>query len=102
MRRPELRAPLLAELEGIDRVVLLGDALELRHGPLREPLATGREFLTELGAALGSAGEVVIVPGNHDHHLLDPWLERRARRAAPPPLGLESAVDWRAGEPLAT
>ena len=102
MRRPELRAPLLAALEGIDRVVLLGDVLELRHGPLREALASGREFLTELGEAVGPDGEVVIVPGNHDYHLLSAWLERRARDGAPPPLGLESAVDWRAGEPLAT
>jgi hypothetical protein len=102
LRRAELRAPLLAALDGVDRVVLLGDVLELRHGPVREPLAIAREFLAELGETLGAGGEVVIVPGNHDHHLLDPWLERRSRRGAPPPLGLESAVDWRAGEPLAT
>jgi hypothetical protein len=102
LRRPELRAPLLAALAGVNRVVLLGDVLELRHGPVRQSLATGRELLGEVGAALGPDGEVVIVPGNHDHHLLDPWLERRARRDAPAPLGLESVVDWRAGEPLAT
>ena len=83
-------------------MVLLGDVLELRHGPLRDSLATGREFLAALGEALGDGGEVLIVPGNHDYHLLAPWLERRARRGVPPPLGLESAVDWRAGEPLAT
>jgi hypothetical protein len=82
--------------------VLLGDALELRHAPLREPLAIGRDFFAELGETLGAGSEVVIVPGNHDHHLLAPWLERRARRDAPPPLGLESEVNWRAGEPLAT
>jgi hypothetical protein len=76
--------------------------LELRHGPLREALVAGRDFLAELGDAVGSAGEVVIVPGNHDHYLLSAWLERRARRGPPPPLGLESVVDWRAGEPLAT
>ena len=44
---------------------------------------------------------VTIVPGNHDHRLLAPWLERRARDREPAPLGLEAAVDWRAGEPLA-
>ena len=81
--------------------MLLGDVLELRHGPLHEPLATGRDFFAALGEALGDRGEVVIVPGNHDHHLLAAWLERRGRCGAPPPLGLESAVDWRAGEPLA-
>ena len=36
------------------------------------------------------------MPGNHDHELLAPWLERRARDGPPPPLGLETAVD---GEP---
>ena len=33
LRRPELRAALLEELAGVDRLVLLGDVLELRHGP---------------------------------------------------------------------
>jgi hypothetical protein len=82
--------------------VLLGDVLELRHGPLREALNAGREFLVELGRALGAGTEVVIVPGNHDHHLLAPWLERRARLGEPAPLGLETAVRWEAGDPLAT
>jgi predicted phosphodiesterase len=102
LRRPALRAPLLAALEGVDRVVLLGDVLELRHGPLREALATGREFLVELGRTLGAGTEVIVVPGNHDYHLLSAWLERRARCESPPPLGLESDVDWCAGDPLET
>jgi hypothetical protein len=42
------------------------------------------------------------VPGNHDHELVAAWRERTSRRGAPLPLGLESAVDWRAGEVLAT
>jgi hypothetical protein len=81
--------------------VLLGDLLELRHGPLREALAAAREPLSEMGAALGSEAEVVILAGNHDHHLVEPWLGRRALNGAAAPLGLESAVDWIAGEPLA-
>ena len=28
--------------------------------------------------------ELVIVPGNHDHHLIEPWLERRALDGAGP------------------
>jgi hypothetical protein len=83
-------------------VVLLGDVLELRHGPVRDALATAWPVLAEIGEALGPGREVVIVPGNHDHHLLGAWLERRAREAPPPPLGLETPVDWREGEPLAT
>jgi hypothetical protein len=82
--------------------VLLGDVIELRNGPVRDALGAAEEPLHQIGAALGEGGEVVIVPGNHDHHLVEPWLERRARAAPPPPMGLESAVDWRAGEALDT
>lgn len=85
-----------------ERLVLLGDLIELRHGPERDTLAAARGFLTALGTALGSEREVVIVPGNHDHHLLDAWSERRARQGPPPPLGIGAEVDWRPGETLAT
>lgn len=93
---------LLDALEGYDRLVLLGDIVELRQGPVREALAAGEQALRAIGAALGPGREVVIVPGNHDHHLLSAWLERRARRRPPPPLGLEMAVERKAGETLAT
>lgn len=101
LRRPELRAPLLAALGGIDRLVLLGDAIELRQGPLRDALAIARPFFEEVGAALGDGAEVVLVPGNHDHQLVQPWLERRRRDAEPPPLGLEQRASWEASDPVA-
>jgi len=100
VRRPELRASLLGALEGIERVVLLGDTLELRHGPVREALAAAEGFLRDLGAALGPGREVVLVAGNHDHHLFEPWLERRARGSEPPPLELEETVAGPRGELL--
>ena len=81
--------------------MLLGDIIELRQGPARDALGVGRPILEALGEALGDGAEVVIVPGNHDHHLLSGWLDRRARTAPPSPLELEQPVDWRAGEPLA-
>jgi hypothetical protein len=77
--------------------VLLGDALELRHGPQREAIAAAAPVLAELGAAVE---QIVLVPGNHDHALLWPWLARR-RRSDAPPLSLEEDVDWEPGEPLA-
>ena len=101
LRSPDLRGPLLEAAASCRRLVLLGDVLELRHGPQRDALAVAREPLTELGGALPPGSEVVIIPGNHDHHLLAAWFERRARRGPPPALGLESAVDWQPGEPLA-
>jgi hypothetical protein len=94
LRRERERAALLAALSGVDRLVLLGDLLELRHGPLRDALAAAVPVLRELGSAVP---EVVVVPGNHDHALLRGWLERRDCD----PLGLESDVQWAPGEPLA-
>jgi hypothetical protein len=101
LRDRRRRARLIAGLAGCDRLVLLGDVLELRHGPLHEALAAAREGLSEIGSALGPDAEVVILAGNHDHHLVEPWLWRRALGAAAPALGLETDVDWAAAEPLA-
>jgi hypothetical protein len=81
--------------------VLLGDALELRQGPVRDALAAARPLLTELGEALGSGGEVVLVPGNHDHQLVEPWLERRRRDGPPQPLGLAERPMWAHGDAVA-
>ncbi|MGH2886982.1 MAG: hypothetical protein ACRDPA_30545, partial [Solirubrobacteraceae bacterium] len=93
LRRDRERAALVARLAAFDRLVLLGDTVELRHGPARDALADAAPVLRELGSAVG---EVVVVAGNHDHALLRGWLERRETA----PLGLQSAVDWDAREPL--
>jgi hypothetical protein len=73
----------------------------LRHGPMRDAIEAAAPVLAAIGEALGSEREVVVVPGNHDHELVRAWSDRTARRSAPPPLGLATALDWRAGEPLA-
>ena len=103
LRDRRRRAPLLSALTGCDRLVLLGDILELRHGPLHEALAVAREPLTEMGAALGPGGEAILLAGNHDHYLVHPWSQRRANTdppAPPPPLGSETEVDWIGGDTL--
>jgi hypothetical protein len=87
----------VARLPEFDRLVLLGDTLELRHGPVRDALAAGAPVLRELAGALGAGSEVVVVPGNHDHALLRGWLERRDPSV---PLALEAAVDPDPREPL--
>jgi hypothetical protein len=101
VRGEEVRAPLLRALAGFDRLVLLGDVLELRQGPVREALRASEAVFRDLAAALGSGRQIIIVPGNHDHHLLGPWLERRSLTTTPAPLGLQTAVSWGAGEALA-
>lgn len=92
LRRPDLREPLLREVAGVDRVVLLGDVLELRHGPVHESMLAARAFFEELGAALAGR-ELVITAGNHDHALVEPWLAARAVDHEPPPLGLEQTLE---------
>lgn len=101
LRRAEPRARLLEAAAGCERLVLLGDVIEFRHGPLSEALDAAEPVLEEIAAALGAGRQVLLVPGNHDHRLLREWLGRRAADAAPPPLGLEAAVEWRDDEPLA-
>ena len=98
LRRPAFREVLWAALSDADEVVLLGDVVELRDMPLADAIGIARPFFDELGAAIGD-GRVVIVPGNHDHHLLDDWLEGRRLDGAEP-LALEERIQVKAG-PLA-
>ena len=66
---------LVEAVAGADRLVVLGDAVELRERPLAEALEVARPAFEALGGAL-SGGSVVLVPGNHDHALAEPWLAR--------------------------
>jgi Calcineurin-like phosphoesterase len=91
VRRPRFREILMREVEGADRLVLLGDVIELRDRPLGEALEIARPFFGHLADAAGTT-PVVIVPGNHDHQLIAPWLERR-RLESGDPLGLEQRAE---------
>ena len=75
LRRPELRAPLLEALDGVDRLVILGDGLELRENAQRDAAALAGPVFADLGAALGPDGELVLVGGNHDHGLVAGWID---------------------------
>jgi hypothetical protein len=89
LRRPDVRDVLLRALgtrgspDAVDRLVLLGDVLELRSGPVRHALDAARSFFAALGEALDGR-ELLLLAGNHDHAVVAPWLERNDR-----PLGLE-------------
>lgn len=88
LRRPEPLDALCSGLGEIDRLVLLGDVLELRQGPLRDALAVAQPVFEALGQALPKGAEVVLTAGNHDHPLVAPWLVRRGLDADAGPLGL--------------
>jgi predicted phosphodiesterase len=95
LARPTVRETLLSELESVDQVVLLGDSIELRDGPLTDALAAATSFFDDLGEAL-SGRRVTIVPGNHDYQLASRWLARRGAR----PLALEELSTPQSGDPL--
>ncbi len=96
LRRPGPLAQCCEHLQDVDRLVLLGDTLELRHGPARDALAAAEPVFAAWGQALGAAGEIVLVAGNHDHGLVSPWLRGRGARRVPAPLGLDAGTGPRA------
>ncbi|HYH60934.1 MAG TPA: metallophosphoesterase [Solirubrobacterales bacterium] len=75
LRRPDVFGALADAVEGADRLVLLGDVLEFRDRPFTEAMDRATPVLEKLG---GLAGEVIVVPGNHDYRLISTWLENRA------------------------
>lgn len=87
LRDPAVRRVLLEEIAGADRVVLLGDVIELRNLPVGPSLGRSRLFFEELGEAIGDV-EVILVPGNHDHRLAEPLLDELSI-AGQPAIGLE-------------
>lgn len=99
LRHPEGRDALLVALANVDRLVLLGDVLELRHGPRRDAMNAARPFFEALGNAFAGR-EVVVLAGNHDHAMVEPWLERRGALGAPDPLGLEQRFTAVEGSPM--
>jgi hypothetical protein len=87
LRRPSFLERLTDFIAGAERLVLLGDVLELRDRPLGRVIELAAPAFDALAGAVGD-GEMVVVPGNHDHHLVEAWLERRSLDGSGP-LGLE-------------
>ncbi|MEA2405220.1 MAG: hypothetical protein QOE08_1867, partial [Thermoleophilaceae bacterium] len=61
LRHPAARAAFEGAVEDADRVVLLGDLIELRDSPVARALDRARPLLRRVGEAVG-ARELVIVP----------------------------------------
>ena len=101
LRRPELRAPLIDALGNVDRLVVLGDGLELREAPHRDAAELAAPFLAEAGAALGPGGELLMLAGNHDHGLVAGWIDARLQSEPSGFLGLSEPVEPAAAGRLA-
>ena len=76
LRRPEALERLLAALDGVDRLVLLGDTLEYHGRHADQALAEAEPVLSAIGARMAGR-EIVFVPGNHDHPLIRRWARGR-------------------------
>jgi UDP-2,3-diacylglucosamine pyrophosphatase LpxH len=70
LSQPEPLRVLLQALDSIDRLVLLGDIVELLEGRERHAMAVAEPILRAVGGRLGPHREVVLIPGNHDHQLV--------------------------------
>jgi predicted phosphodiesterase len=75
VRLPAVRDRLVEALAGTDHVVLLGDVLELRERRVADLIELARPLFESLGEATADR-RVTFVPGNHDHALAAPWLDR--------------------------
>ena len=103
LRLPAIRERLLATMDetGVERLVLLGDILELMHRQPGRSLAIAEPVLRALGEGLGPDREVIVVPGNHDAPLLRGWalaqgtsLETSHDVPATASPALERVVSW--------
>ncbi len=72
---PAARDRLFEALAAADRVVFLGDLVELRELPLRDILRRVEPFFEAASEPLAGK-RVTLVPGNHDHALAEPYLLR--------------------------
>jgi hypothetical protein len=74
LQNPAALEPLLGEVDRADRLVLLGDIVELLEGRPAQALHAAEPVLRALGARLGAGREAILVPGNHDAELVRPWM----------------------------
>jgi hypothetical protein len=75
LRHDSVLGTLVDGLAGADELVLLGDVIELREGPLPDALAAAEPVLGEIGRAMDGR-RITLLAGNHDHQLALPLIER--------------------------
>jgi UDP-2,3-diacylglucosamine pyrophosphatase LpxH len=96
LERPRPLAKLLAALDSYDRLVLLGDTVEMQetHSSISFPIA--EPILRAVAERLGPEKRLVLVAGNHDHGLVREWTQAQGSD-----LALESVVPADASPALA-
>ena len=77
LRRADLREPLLDALRDVDRLVILGDGLELREAAHRDAVESAGAFFAAVGEVLGPEKPLILLAGNHDHGIAAGWIDAR-------------------------
>jgi UDP-2,3-diacylglucosamine pyrophosphatase LpxH len=80
LTRPAALGRLLNAVESVDRLVLLGDIVELMEGHAEHAMTVAEPVLRALGEKLGKGREVILVPGNHDGPLVGGWARAQGSR----------------------
>jgi hypothetical protein len=76
LTHPEPLNRLLEALEGVERLVLLGDVVDLAEGRAKRAMDIAEPILRLISRTLGAGREVIFVPGNRDRALLAGWVRR--------------------------
>ena len=87
LTRPRPLAALLQALDEYDRLVLLGDTVEMQEVHPTQSFPIAEPVLRMIAERLGPEKQVLLLPGNHDHALVRDWA-----RAAGPDLARENVV----------
>jgi UDP-2,3-diacylglucosamine pyrophosphatase LpxH len=83
LTHPEPLERLLASLDEVQRLVLLGDIVDLAEGRPDHVMRVAQPVLEAIGRRLGPEREVIVVPGNHDRQLVEGWIRGAAPRLVP-------------------
>ena len=73
LTRPRPLAKLLEALDQHDRLVLLGDTVELQESHPEQAFPVAEPVIRAIAEHLGEDKQVLVVPGNHDHALVRRW-----------------------------
>ncbi len=83
LTHPEPLHRLLEALDGVERLVLLGDIVELLEKRADYAMDIAEPVLRVIARTLGVGREVIFVPGNHDRALIAAWIRRVGAGLAP-------------------
>lgn len=77
LTRPRPLAKLIEAIDQHDRLVLLGDTIEMQESHPEQAFSVAEPVIRALAEHLGDDKQVVIVAGNHDHALVQDWARSR-------------------------